>query len=578
MRRRQAVRIILAGAVACGLYSRLQSLAAVQVRPNAAADSWGSAISKMPVEDAQAPPTASRLAEVIDRMIAREHEEIKAIERYTPIIETYIQEVKPNSQLGIVPKTDIYFLGQADFRGRLKVHSSIDHGRKGSFLWSYDPAGFLQMIFVDRGEFDRAHYKFEYVRREFQGDVRCYVFDVTPASKPRGARFDGQIWVEEQDFTIVHINGTYTPAVRFSFRSFEDEYYLYFDSWRTNVKSGLWLPSYVYSQELSRPMSFSGPRYKSQTRLWGYNLSPSAREEELNQLLVESQTAIKDEAARHDRSPLEAQREWRHEAENNVLDALERDGFLAPPGEIDKVLNTIVNNLEVTNNLSRQIDLHCRVLLTSNLELFSIHNTIVLSRGLIDVVPDEATLGAMLAQEVADAMVPKSYQDQYGFSDISRLPSTKILTRLSFQNEKKETESNSLKAIELLKKSPYAADLKNAGLFLAQLHSQAKELKQLISPQLGNEVFFASQLLQAAPQLQPGNKDQIAALPMGARVKLDPYSGRVSLMKTKPVSPNSPREKMPFEVTPLVPYLTRYVESAEEAADSSAAVALNQKN
>src|SRR5882724_1530547 len=138
MRRRQAVRIILAGVVACGLYSRLQSLAAVQVRPNAAADSWGSAISKMTDEDAQAPQTASTLAEIIDRVIAREHEEIKAIERYTPIIETYIQEVKPDSQLGIVPKTDIYFLGQANFRGRLKVHSSIDHGRKGSFLWSYD--------------------------------------------------------------------------------------------------------------------------------------------------------------------------------------------------------------------------------------------------------------------------------------------------------------------------------------------------------------------------------------------------------------------------------------------------------
>ncbi len=65
---------------------------------------------------------------------------------------------------------------------------------------------------------------------------------------------------------------------------------------------------------------------------------------------------------------------------------------------------------------------------------------------------------------------------------------------------------------------------------------------------------------------------------MGARVKLDPYTDRVSLMKTKPASPNSPREKMSFEVTPLVLYLTRYVESAEEAADSSTAVAVNQQN
>jgi hypothetical protein len=172
-------------------------------------------------------------------------------------------------------------------------------------------------------------------------------------------------------------------------------------------------------------------------------------------------------------------------------------------------------------------------------------------------------------------MVPKSYQDQYGFSDVLRLSPTEILKRLSFLNEKRDTEENSVKAIELLKKSPYAANLGNAGLFLAQLHSQAKALKQLISPRLGNQVFFASQLMQAAPQLQPGNKDQIAALPMGARVKLDPYSGRVTLMKTKAASPNSAREKMPFEVTPLVPYLTRYAESSAAPTDSDAAVTLN---
>jgi hypothetical protein len=525
--------------------------------------------------EAQAPPTPGKLAELIDRVIALEHEQIKTFDHYTPIIETYLQEVKPDPQLGIVPKTDYYFLGQADFGGRLRVLSSIDHGRKSSWMWSYNPAGFLQMIFVDRGEFDKAHYQFEYRRREFLGEVRCIVLDVKPAPNVRGARFIGQIWIEDQDFTIVRIKGTYTPAVSFSFRSFEDEYYLHFDSWRMNVKAGLWLPGYVYSQQLDRPMSFSGPRYKSQTRLWGYELSSGEREEELNRMLVESQSAVKDEAAQHDRSPLEAQREWRREAENNVLDALQHDGFLAPPGDIDKVLNTIVNNLEVTNNLSEQTDLHCRVLLTSSLEMFSVENTIVLSRGLIDVVPDEATLAAMLAQEVADAMVPKSYQDQYGFSDVSRLPPAKILKRLSFLNEKRETENNSAKAIELLKKSPYAANLKSAGLFLAQLHAQAKALKQLISPRLGNQVFFVAQLLQAAPPLQPANKDQLAALPLGARVKLDPYTNRITLMKTKPTSPNSAREQMPFEVTPLVPYLTRYVETAGKA-DADAALVLNQ--
>jgi hypothetical protein len=95
--------------------------------------------------------------------------------------------------------------------------------------------------------------------------------------------------------------------------------------------------------------------------------------------------------------------------------------------------------------------------------------------------------------------------------------------------------------------------MKNAGLFLAQLHSQAKALKQLISPRLGNQVNFAAQLLQAAPPLQPDNKDQLAALSLGARVKLDPYTDRVTLMKTIAATPNSPREKMPLKSRPCCP-------------------------
>jgi hypothetical protein len=375
--------------------------------------------------------------------------------------------------------------------------------------------------------------------------------------------------VEDQDYTIVRINGTYSQSNHFSLKTLQNEYYLHFDSWRTNVKSGLWMPSYIYSQELGRPTLFGNPSFKSTTHIWGYNLKTTSREEELNRLLVESANPVKEEAAQHDRSPLEAEREWRHEAENNVLDLLERDGLLAPHGEVDKVLNTIVNNLEVTNNLDGQIDLHCRVLLTSNLEMFSVGSAIVLSRGLIDVVPDEATMAAMLAHEMADAMLTKPYLDQYGFNDLLRLPPTEVLRRLSFREEKTDTVVNGEKAMELLKKSPYASNLGNAGLFLRQLQSQSKELKRLISPQLGNQAFFASQLLQSAPALEPTNKDQIAALPLGSRVKMDPWNAGVSLMKTKPFTRLSVRDKMPFEVTPLVPYLTRYAESPSAQGGSN---------
>jgi len=505
---------------------------------------------------------------IIDRVIAREKEEMEAFDRYSPIMETYIQEVRTDKVLGLVPKSDFYMLGQADFRGRLKVHSLIDGGRKRTLTWSFDPAGFLQMIYIDRGGFDRVHYRFKYVGREFLGEVRCHIFDVEPVPKTRGARFIGRIWVEDQDLTVVHISGVYAPTVHFSLKTLEDEYYLHFNSWRMNVRPGLWLPSYVYSQELMPPVLFDKIVYKAETHLWGYRLAAATRESELSRLLIESPTAVKEEVPQHDRSPLEAIREWRHQAETNVLDLLEREGLLAPHGDVDKVLDTIVKNLEITNNLDEQIDLHCRVLLTTNFELFSVGNTIVLSRGLIDVVPDEAAMAAMLAHGMADALLPKPYQDQYAFSDVMRLTATEVLRHLSFHENKTEAAENSEKAMELLKKSPYADKLQSAGLFLSQLHSQDRQLKQLISPWLGNEVYFASQLMQSAPALVASNVNQVAALPLGSRLKIDPWTAGVSLIKPRAVSRLSARDKMFFEISPMVPYLTRYAEPTPSPSSS----------
>ncbi|HZE67935.1 MAG TPA: hypothetical protein VE135_00165, partial [Pyrinomonadaceae bacterium] len=551
MDRRYLINMLLSVACAGGLCSDLQSSALAQGQIIDEHVSLGPEGTEISGVNSQAPLTAVQLDEMIERIIKREHDEIAAFDLYSPVVETYIQEVKFKQAFGTVPKSDYYFLGQADFRGRLKVHTMIEGGKKRSFLWSFEPAGFLQMIYIDRGEFDKLHYRFKYSGREFLGEVRCIVFDVSPAPKVRGPRFVGRIWVEDQDFTVVRINGRYAPTNHFSWKTFEDEYYLHFDSWRTNVKSGLWLPSYVYSQEINPATLFGNPSYKSSTHLWGYRLKQGSREEELSRLLVESANPVKDESSQHDRSPLEAQREWRHEAENYVLDLLERDGLLAPRGEVDKLLNTVVNNIEVTNSFDEQVDLRCRVLVTSSLEMFSVGNTIVVSRGLIDVVPNEETLAALLAHGMADAILPKPNQDQYAFSDILRLASTEVLKRLSFEEGKVEAAENNEKAMELLKKSPYASKLANAGLFLELLQSQAKELKQLISPQLGNEIYFATQLRQAGPALEPGNKAQIGALPIGSRLKIDPWTAGVSLMKSKPMGLISARDKMPFEVTPL---------------------------
>src|SRR5579864_2223204 len=517
-------------------------------------------------------------AEVIDRIIAREHQEVATLRHFSPIVETYIQDMRPDAQLGSVPDKDHYYLGVAELskgvvdRSMLPYDSGWKHKlnpiKDVSDLLgnSYVPSGFLQMIFVDPVYFDKQHYRFDYVRNEFLGSVKCLVFDVTPLPKSGNGRFRGRIWVENQDYSITRFNGVFVPVARtFGWN-------LHFDSWRTNVTPDMWVPSYIYSAESDlKDFPFGHVRYRSQTRLWGYDLKLGNKETEFSDLQIEAAKPIQDQAdASKDVSPVMAEREWQREGEDNVIERLQRNGLLAPPGPVDKVLCTVVNNLEVTNNLDIEPEIRCRVLLTSTLEAFTIGHTIVVSRGLLDVLPDEPSLAAILAHELGAVITGSQLPDAYSFNDTTMVSTADTMKRMSFRNTQGDEEIAAKKAVELLKNSPYKNQLGTAGLFLKQVAAEQKQLPSLISANLGNRVFMASQLVQAAPALQPMKVEQIAALPLGSRIVLDSWDDSVDLVKTKPVQLLSAREKMPFEVTPFMPYLTRYQNSSDATAATPA--------
>jgi hypothetical protein len=78
-----------------------------------------------------------------------------------------------------------------------------------------------------------------------------------------------------------------------------------------------------------------------------------------------------------------------------------------------------------------------------------------------------------------------------------------------------------------------------------------------------------STLLASAPELNEKKLDQIAALPLGGRIKLDPWSDQVELSKAKPVALTSAREKMEFEITPFFPHLTRISTGGEKMATTA---------
>lgn len=511
--------------------------------------------------------------QVINAILAREHQEVATLRHYSPLVETYIQDMKWDPQLGAVPEKDHYYLGVADLSRGVQDRTML-RDANASFLHrlnpikdvtsllgnSYVPAGFLQMIFVDPIDFDLQHYKFEFVRREFLGSVKCLVFDVIPLPKSGDGRFQGRIWVEDQNYAIVRFNGVFVPVARtFGWN-------LHFDSWRTNVAPNLWVPSYIYSAESDlKDFPFGHVRYRSQTRLWGFDLKLAGRESEFSDLQVESPQVQDQAQASQDVSPVMAEREWQREGENNVIDRLQKNGLIAPPGPVDKLLDQVENNLEVPNNLDIEPEVRCRVLLTSTLEAFRIGHTIVMSRGLIDVLPDEASLAAILAHQLGAVITGQVLPDEYSFNDTTMISPQETLKRMSFRSSETDEETAAKKAIELLKNSIYKNQLGTAGLFLKQLAAEQKEVPSLISANLGNHVFMAEQLMQGSPQLQPTNVAQIAALPLGSRIVLNSWDDSITLAKSKPVQLLSAREKMPFEVTPFMPYLTRYQNAADAA-------------
>jgi hypothetical protein len=241
---------------------------------------------------------------------------------------------------------------------------------------------------------------------------------------------------------------------------------------------------------------------------------------------------------------------------------MQRAGLIAPTGDVEKVLQTVVDNLIITNNLTLEPEVRCRILLTSPIESFTVGHTIVVSRGLLDVLPDEATLAAVLAHELSHIVLGHRLDTKYAFGDRTIFPDDQTLQNIAMMRSSEEEQAADKKSLELLENSPYKDKLVTVGLFMRQLNQSRNALPKLIRGQVGNTLTIdagsrLSSVMAQAPDLDRTKLDQVAALPLGGRIKMDPWTGRVEISKARPVALLNAHEKMPFEVTPIFPYLTR---------------------
>jgi hypothetical protein len=541
---------------------------------------------------------------LIDKAILREKEVIKVVKERAPLVETYIQNMKPDPVLLQIPESDQHFLGRVDFgkvinddayaenkgnfgtkkSGLSSLKNSLNFltGLSGSLRLTFHESGFVQMILMDSTSFDRQHYTFVFIRNDFLGNIPTAVFDVTPVGGTRAfGRFYGRIWVETGAGNVVRFNGDFAGSV-----ATMKEFY-HFDSWRTNVQPNLWLPTSFYVEESDPKSASSTLKFKAINYIWGYVLKvPPPAADKTDVEVVGAQDVSPDSS---DCGPLCEQRAWVQQAEDNVIERLFQAGLLDAPSEFDQTLSALANNMLIYNNIQTSTPIRVRTLLTEPLESLAVGNTIVLSKGLIDTTSSPSAdgsqqmgnLNAIIAFQLAHIILGHRLDTKYAFSDRLLFPSTAVFERIPMHHTPADNAEAAKKAMELLSVKELADGQKYFGLYLEQLQQRVKSLTALNEPMIGDALiksdtdstFWLQAMVPKGDKLDMKDLKQQAAMPLSSYLRFDPWTDKLLVMHPSFEPILSARDKMPFEVEPVYLKLSYYKEPAAPVAAPPASAA-----
>jgi hypothetical protein len=492
---------------------------------------------------------------LIVRMAANENAMLARIGKQAPLVETYLQVVARN---GESPVSDRYYLHRIDLGSAIRETMYDQPERQRSKLsnaWkfaglslrraptSFNSSGFVEMLSPDIRGFDPGKFKFEFLHNEFIGNVKTAVYDVFPA---KAGYFRGRFWIDEHG-NLVRFTGVFAGN-----GSESHPLYLHFDSWRLNVKPGVWLPAAIYVEEPVPEGIVHG-----QIRLWGYGLDARLHDP-LSSVTVSVDNAVDRSGDGTDMDPLASLQAWKDLAASNILDKLERAGILAPHSSFDSVLDQIVVNLSVPSDLTFAGPVHCRVMLTTPIEATTVGSTILISKGLIETLPNEESIASVVAFELAHVIQSNTVDTRYSFADRTMFPDRKVSRDLYLAHSGKEDEMAAEVAVSLIQKSMYGDKLGGIGLYYQQMALGIGKLNGLYRPETGDSLispagkpWLLAQLAEKSPRLEPGNPRQLAALPLGSNLVVDPWTGEVRLSDAPRVMPQTASEKRPFEVVPV---------------------------
>jgi hypothetical protein len=174
--------------------------------------------------------------------------------------------------------------------------------------------------------------------------------------------------------------------------------------------------------------------------------------------------------------------------------------------------------------------------------------------------------------ELAHIAMGHHIDTRYAFNDRLMFPDTATFQRIDMYHTDHDNADAAKRAMEYLNNSLYKDQLPDAGLYYAQLVDREKALKQLNTPKLGDSLLktdgtpWMADLQHLSPKLNWDDLAQRPANPLGFWLKTDPWDDKVHQLNAKIFAYMNPRDKMPFEVTPIFFKLNRYDAAAAAAA------------
>ena len=198
-----------------------------------------------PLDPAQ--PTGMTVAQIIEKMGARESEFAAAREDYT-----FRQEVKFNTISDDTNRPDGEYHQVTDI--------TFDKDGKRQEHVVFAPQNTIERVIMTENDFkdiekrlpfvlttpELPQYDINYLGRQKVDELDTYVLDVKPKVLEKGHRyFQGKVWVEQQDLEIVLVNGMNVPQ---DTRKGHEDLSPPFTTYYQQVDDKYWFPTYTKAE------------------------------------------------------------------------------------------------------------------------------------------------------------------------------------------------------------------------------------------------------------------------------------------------------------------------------------------